>query len=130
MLNRCFNPLNAQYKRYGGRGITVCKEWKDDIQSFFDWAFSNGYDDSLSIDRIDSDGNYEHSNCRWVTVKEQARNKSSNIKITYNGETKVLSDWAAEKGMGVSVLNFRIKRGWDIHTALEKPVKRGNRVIK
>jgi hypothetical protein len=79
MLNRCLNPLNAQYKHYGGRGITVCKEWKDDIQSFFDWAFSNGYNDSLSIDRIDSDGNYEPSNCRWATAKEQANNKR-NIK--------------------------------------------------
>jgi hypothetical protein len=130
MLNRCLNPINTQYKRYGGRGITFCKEWKNDIQSFFDWAFSNGYDDSLSIDRIDRDGNYEPRNCRWTTDNEQARNKSSNIKITYNGETKVLSDWAAEKGMRASVLNFRIKHGWNIRAALEKPVKRGNRNIQ
>ena len=90
MKRRCYNKQNARYDRYGGRGITVCEEWLNDFQSFYDWAINNGYSDDLTIDRIDNDGNYEPSNCRWSTAKEQCNNRGSNINITIGNATKSL----------------------------------------
>lgn len=75
MKSRCYNPNVQKYKDYGGRGIKICEEWLDDFQAFYDWAMSHGYTDALSIDRIDVDGNYEPSNCRWATAKEQRHNR-------------------------------------------------------
>ena len=75
MTQRCHNPVSPNYQRYGGRGITICDEWRNDFQAFHDWAVTHGYSDNLTIDRIDNDGNYEPSNCRWATVAEQNRNK-------------------------------------------------------
>lgn len=75
MKDRCSNPNNNRYDRYGGRGIIVCEEWRGSFESFSRWAFANGYNDSLSIDRVNNDGNYEPKNCRWATAKEQANNR-------------------------------------------------------
>ena len=72
---RCLNPNYHHFKNYGGRGITVCDEWLESFKSFYDWAMSNGYQDDLSIDRIDNDKGYDPSNCRWVTMAEQNKNK-------------------------------------------------------
>lgn len=75
MKERCYNQKSSNYSYYGGRGVKICNEWNDDFMSFYNWAMVNGYDDGLSIDRIDVNGNYEPSNCRWVTMKEQSNNR-------------------------------------------------------
>ena len=75
MKNRCYQKSYHAFRHYGGRGIIVCDEWRDNFQAFYVWAMANGYADNLSIDRIDVNGNYEPSNCRWVTMSEQNKNK-------------------------------------------------------
>ena len=93
MKGRCNNPNDPRYDRYGGRGISVCEEWNTSFQSFYDWAISNGYSEELTIDRIDNDGNYEPSNCRWSTNKEQCNNRATNINIKIGNATKTLTEW-------------------------------------
>lgn len=122
MLRRCENPNNSAYKYYGGRGIAVCEEWHD-VQVFIDWALANGWKRGLTIDRIDNDGNYEPSNCRWATPKEQARNRRSNHLIAFNGKTQCLTDWAEETGVKWQTLVSRIDTlHWPIERALTEPV--------
>ena len=110
MKRRCYNKQNARYDRYGGRGITVCEEWLNDFQSFYDWAINNGYSDDLTIDRIDNDGNYEPSNCRWSTVKEQCNNRSSNINITIGNATKSLMSWCEIFNVDYKKVHARYQR--------------------
>lgn len=93
MKKRCYNEHDARYDRYGGRGIVVCDEWKTNFMAFHDWALSSGYQDDLTIDRIDNDGNYCPENCRWATAKEQSNNRSTNIKIKIGNATKTLMEW-------------------------------------
>lgn len=91
--SRCYKKHDTRYDRYGGRGIIVCDEWLNDFKSFYDWAISNGYNENLTIDRIDNNGNYEPQNCRWATMKEQCNNRSSNIAITIGNTTKNIMQW-------------------------------------
>lgn len=98
MIARCNNSKKDHYDRYGGRGIKVCDEWYD-ISVFADWAYSNGYEKGLQIDRIDNDGNYCPSNCRFVTHTQNLRNTSINKYLTICGETKCLSEWAEDYGI-------------------------------
>ena len=107
---RCYNPHDARYDRYGGRGIKVCDEWRDDFQSFYDWAMQNGYQETLTIDRIDNDGDYCPENCRWSDSQEQARNRSSNIKITIGNATKTLTEWCEIFEVDSKVVFARYKR--------------------
>ena len=124
MKNRCFNPNFKQYKDYGGRGITVCDEWKNDFMPFYNWAMQNGYGKSLSIDRIDNNGNYEPSNCRWVDKITQANNTRNNRYITFNNKTLTLAQWSKEIGLSYSCLKARLNKGWSIEKSLTTPVKR------
>ena len=110
MKRRCYNKQNARYDRYGGRGITVCDEWLNNFQSFYDWAISNGYSDDLTIDRIDNDGNYEPSNCRWSTGKERWNNRSSNTNITMGNGTKSLMCWCEIFNVDYKKVYARYKR--------------------
>ena len=110
MKRRCYNKQNVRYDRYGGRGITVCEEWLNNFQSFYDWAIRNGYSDDLTIDRIDNDGNYEPSNCRWSTVKEQCNNRSSNINITIGNATKSLMSWCEIFNVDYKKVHARYQR--------------------
>ena len=124
MLDRCFNTNNPQYKRYGARGILVCEEWFEYVP-FRDWAMANGYDKSLSIDRIDNDGGYSPENCRWATAVQQANNTRKTRFITYNGETHSVSEWARILNIKQSTLNMRInKYGWSVEDALRKEVRK------
>lgn len=86
MLLRCYNKNSCKYKNYGGRGITVCDEWKNNFKAFYDWSMANGYQDDLTIDRIDVNGNYTPENCRWADSETQAYNKTNTIKVPYNGK--------------------------------------------
>lgn len=108
--------------RYGGRGITICDEWRDNFQAFYDWAISNGYDDNLTIDRINNDGNYEPSNCQWVDTRTQNRNRSSNVIVEYNEEKMCLTDAAQLANLPVKALMTRYARG-DRNKHLFRPIE-------
>lgn len=122
MKERCKNKNNPSFMNYGGRGITLCKEWES-FDPFCKWAMSHGYSDKLSIDRIDVNGDYCPENCRWATAKEQSRNKRTNREIEYNGKTMLLKDWANELNISSSTILSRISKGLPIEKILsrEKP---------
>lgn len=123
MINRCENPKYNKYQRYGGRGIKVCDEWHD-FDNFVNWSDSiGGRPNGCTLDRINNDGNYEPSNCRWATRFQQATNKSSNVILEYNGESKTLVEWSLSTGISWSVLWNRLKRGWSVEKMLTTPVK-------
>lgn len=112
MVCRCDEPSNSQYPNYGGRGIKVCDEWRNNPKAFCEWAMANGYSDNLTIDRIDVDGNYEPNNCRWVTIEKQQGNKRNNVNITYMGKTQCVAAWAREVGLNQMSIYERVRKGW------------------
>lgn len=125
MHQRCSNPNNPEYHNYGGRGIRVCNEWTGEsgFVNFYDWALKNGYDCTLTIDRVNNDGNYEPSNCKWSTFIRQQNNKRTNHNLTYLGKTQSIADWAREVGLEYNTLRARIcKYGWSVEGALTIPV--------
>ena len=123
MIYRCTNPKSKSYEDYGGRCISVCEEWLN-YDNFYEWAMANGYDDTLTIDRIDVNGNYEPSNCRWVSMKVQNRNKRNNILV----HGKTLAEISEETGLSLGMLTSRyyvggrrtpeelLKSAEDVHT--------------
>lgn len=116
---RYYNSRTDNYKDYGGRGIKMCDEWRGSFQNFQSWALSHGYADNLTIDRIKVNGDYEPSNCRWVTQKEQANNKRNNVFFTYNGQTKTLKQWCDYYGKDYRLVHNRINYGkWCFEEAL------------
>lgn len=126
MKTRCYNSNQDAFKDYGARGIKVCKEWLDDFINFYNWAINNGYNNGLSLDRINNDGNYEPSNCRWATAEEQANNRrnSCNVDITAFGETKKIKDWLNDERCLVkspASICYRLGAGWSPEDAISKP---------
>lgn len=114
---RCDSEYDISYPNYGGRGIKVCDEWNNDYLSFKEWAIANGYDENAkrgecTIDRIDVNGDYTPENCRWITMKEQCKNKRNTVRIIHNGEDKTISEWSEITGISRSVIYARYRYGW------------------
>lgn len=127
MKERCVNPNNKSYKNYGGRGISVCPEWQD-FSVFRDWAMENGYEDGLSIDRIDVNGNYCPENCRWVSMKVQCNNRRSNRWLMYRGEKHTIAQWSELLDMPQSTLYKRFELGWSEAQILGFEPRKGARI--
>jgi hypothetical protein len=123
MKKRCGNSNDKNYVYYGGRGIKLCDEWRNDFVSFENWATLNGYSDELTIDRIDVDGNYEPSNCRWVSMKVQSNNTRRNNYYEFEDGEYTLSQISDMCGIRYSVLYKRLNRGWSLEDAVSRPVR-------
>lgn len=120
MKERCLNKNVGNYSDYGGRGITICEEWKD-FSKFSEWAMSSGYSDKLTIERIDNNKGYSPDNCRWITLFDQASNKRSNHLVTINGKTDTVTNWARRFGMRPELVFSRLHKGWSEYEALTIP---------
>lgn len=124
MVKRCYDVNDPNYKRYGARGIKICEQWLNDNNSFREWAVSHGYREDLQIERVDNDGDYCPENCKWITKYEQSLNRRSSVRITYNGKTQTLKEWARELGINNTTLHNRINYyGWSIEKAFTTPVR-------
>lgn len=122
MKERCEKPYSKIYKHYGGRGISICDEWHD-FETFKDLALKNGYSDDLTIERKDNENGYSPDNCKWATMTEQANNKRNNIRITVDGETKTINQWANALGVNKSAIRLRLENGWSDYDAITKPFR-------
>lgn len=120
--SRCLNPNHNSFKDYGGRGITICDEWlgRNGFTNFYNWATQNGYQDNLTIDRINVNGNYEPSNCRWITMANQQKNKRNNVLITFQGKTQNISDWSRELKIPRNTIDYRYTKGWSLEDVFKK----------
>lgn len=118
MLNRCYLKEHKYYKNYGGRGITICEEWRNNFMNFYNWAIKNGYQDNLTIDRINNNGNYEPKNCRWITIREQSENRRTNTLYEYQGEMKPLKFICEKLNVKYATIRKRIINGMSLEEAL------------
>ncbi|HEX3016407.1 MAG TPA: hypothetical protein VHP31_00940 [Caproicibacter sp.] len=121
MKSRCNYRQNIAFANYGGRGIKVCDEWAKDFSRFMDWALQNGYADNLTIDRINCDGNYEPSNCKWSTYEEQENNRRDTVYLTIHGQKLPVSEWAQRAGISAATLRWRLANGWPESEMLLQP---------
>lgn len=119
---RCYNKNNHAYENYGGRGIYMCDEWRNNFLSFYNWSIQNGYKEGLTIDRIDNNLGYSPENCRWVTSKAQANNTRSNHIVEYDGKRLTLTQWSEKTGISRDVIKRRLLIGWSAEEALTTPV--------
>ena len=120
MKQRCCNPKNTAYARYGGKGIDVCPDWAADYLNFRGWAYAAGYTEELTLDRKDNNAGYSPDNCRWVSYHTQRLNQPRCRLIRAFGEAKTLYEWArdARCGIGYKTLVSRIRNGWDAECAI------------
>ena len=124
MKNRCYLKSHHAYSYYGARGITVYAEWKDNFETFYDWAINNGYSEGLTIDRIDNNGSYSPENCKWSTREEQVNNRRSCVLITYNGETKNLMQWCELLNLSYKLIHQRMRlKNISFEEAISIPIK-------
>lgn len=126
MHARCENPNHEYYANYGGRGISVCDEWIE-YAPFRDWAMKAGYSNTLTIDRADVDGDYCPNNCRWATNREQQNNKHNNHRLTWNGETRTVTEWSEVVGIKKTTIKERLNAGWSVEKALTEPARQRTR---
>lgn len=116
---RCRHKNDKGYKHYGGRGINVCDDWYENYESFEKWARNNGYQENLTIDRIDVNGDYTPNNCRWVDMKTQQRNRRNNVRVNFEGQLITLSEVSERTGLSRGLITYRNKNG----IKLDKPIK-------
>lgn len=126
MKQRCCNKNSKAYEHYGARGVRVCDEWMD-FEIFYDWTINNGYQEGLTLERIDVNGNYEPSNCTWIPQSEQSNNTRRSRIILYEGKEQNLRQWANELNIKYDTLFGRLSKGWSIKKAFETPVDIKNR---
>lgn len=128
---RCYNENSSSYKYYGAKGITMCDEWLNSVDTFYNWLHQNGYDETAkfgktTIDRIDNTKSYSPANCRIVTLKKQCYNRSSNNYITYKNETKTLTEFSKQYNLNINTLKKRIKNWGICDKTFLYPAKVGN----
>lgn len=121
MRNRCNNPGNQKYYRYGGRGIRVCEAWDADYVTFRNWCVENGYREGLTLERKDVNGDYTPDNCVFASQKVQQNNRTNNHRLSYNGITHTMAEWADILGVPYGLLEHRINRGWSVEEAFTIP---------
>lgn len=119
MKARCLNPNRKESKYYLLKGIRICEEWANDFLAFRDWALKNGYDETLTLDRIDNDGDYKPENCRWTTWTSQNNNTSKNKFISIDGETLTVAEWTRKMNFSRGLISSRLKRGWTEERAVK-----------
>lgn len=120
---RCKCEKTNSFENYGGKGVRVCKEWEESFESFMKWALANGFEEKLTIDRIDPNGDYCPENCRWITIKDQENNRSNNVYYEYNGECLTIPQLAEKYGINKRTLFWRINsKNMSIKEAIETPI--------
>lgn len=130
LRQRCYYSKSISYKYYGAKGVTVCDEWLNDFPTFYNWSIENGYEKGLQIDRIDLNGNYEPSNCRWVDRTTNMNNRTASRMVTYNGKTQTMSEWARELGVNYCTLQHRIDFGkGTFEEAFSKPIQKYTKTV-
>ena len=127
MKGRCLCKSDKDYSLYGGRGISICENWKESYENFRNWAIQSGYSEKLTLDRVDVDGDYSPENCRWATVKVQANNKRTIIYVTLGNETHTLSEWGEIKGISYATIDKRRRYGWSNEAAVSTPIRKRRR---
>lgn len=123
---RCYDKTNKDYAHYGARGIKMYPPWRDDYMEFYTWSLSHGYKHGLTIDRVCNNRGYFPGNCRWVSRRAQANNRGTNTRVTIEGETHTIAQWARIKGIKDNTIIERIRRGMDPVEAILKPARQYN----
>lgn len=123
MKARCSNSNSKNFKNYGGRGINVCDDWLNSFENFYNWAMDNGYDNKLTLDRIDNYKGYKPNNCKWSDYTQQERNRRNNHILEYNNEKHTIAEWSDITGIPYKTLWKRINDGWTVEKSLKQPLR-------